>query len=340
MKILFVGENWFGSCARACSAALRRLDCHVLEFDMRSFFPQWTAPDLRIFRRLLKRRIIADFNARLLDAAVTWRPDALLAFKGNLVRASTLKKLRDRGVRLYNYYPDRMIFARGSQLEEALAEYDCVFDTKRSWDGDMCERLRLRDRVFVAHGYDPEIHRPACLAKQDCDLFSCDVSFIGTYTTRKERSLDELSRLIPSLSMKIFGNDWNRCNAARLRRFVYGTAVNGQSYAKAIAASRINLALMGVSDEALDETTTRSYEIPACKGFMLHERTDEVLTLYEEDREMACFGSVAELRDKIMYYLNNPRECARIAEAAYRRAVPQYSYDNRMRQILEYHYAS
>jgi spore maturation protein CgeB len=336
LRVLFVGENWFGSCARACSAALRRIGHDVLELDAQTVFPQWSAPGLRLWRRLLSEKIVADFNSQVLAAAETYRPDLLLAFKGPLVRATTLRRLRRRGIRLYNYYPDRVVFVRGSELEEALGEYDCVFDTKQSWDGDMARRLRLRRRVFVPHGYDPEIHRPTFVSQADRRLFACDISFIGTYTERKGRMLDELVRISPSFSVKIFGNDWGRSHFPRLRQLIQGAAVRGQSYAKAIAASRINLALMGVSDDALDETTTRTYEIPACGGFMLHERTSEVLGLYEEGREIACFSSAEELASKISYYLNHADEAAQIAAAGRARAVPAYSYDVRMGQILDY----
>jgi spore maturation protein CgeB len=340
MKILFIGENWFGSCARACSAALRRLGCDVLDFDTQTFFPQWASRDLRLLRRFLRRRIARDFNVQLLAAARSWRPDALLAFKGTFLDASTLVELRRLGIRLYNYFPDRIIFARDSPLEPALAEYDCVFDTKRSWDGDMPRRLRLRNRVFLPHGYDPEIHSPAALTSADRALYACDASFVGTHTARKERLLDALLAQRPSLSLRIFGNDWHRSRSPRLRPAIHGAAVRGQSYAKAIAASRVNLALMGVSDAALDETTTRTYEIPACQGFMLHERTPEVLTLFEEDREIACFSSVPELAQKLLHYLDHPAEAASIAAAGHRRAVPGYSYDRRMQQILDYHRAA
>src|SRR5207237_639841 len=86
-----------------------------------------------------------------------------------------------------------------------------------------------------------------------------------------------------------------------------------------------------------DETTTRTYEIPACGGFMLHERNEEVLELYEEGKEIACFDSAEELREKILYYLRHQQERERIALAGYKRCVPAYSYDNRMSEIVRWH---
>jgi spore maturation protein CgeB len=201
----------------------------------------------------------------------------------------------------------------------------------------MPQRLQLRDRVFLPHGYDPEIHQPVIANGPESAASSCDVSFIGTYTARKERILSELLEQLPDLSLRIFGNDWNRCSSPVLRRVTHGAAVRGQSYTKAVCSSRINLAIMGVSDHALDETTVRTFEIPACGAFMLHERTEEVLELYDEDREIACFDSAAELAEKIEYYLNNPSAAARVAAAGHRRAVPRYSYDGRMKEIIAYH---
>jgi spore maturation protein CgeB len=86
-----------------------------------------------------------------------------------------------------------------------------------------------------------------------------------------------------------------------------------------------------------DETTTRSFEIPACGGFMLHERTPELLEFYEEGKEVAAFGSVEELASKIDHYLAHPEERHAIARAGYARCVPAYSYDDRMKEILHYH---
>jgi spore maturation protein CgeB len=71
---------------------------------------------------------------------------------------------------------------------------------------------------------------------------------------------------------------------------------------------------------------------------MLHERTPELAELYEEGKEVDCFGSVEELAEKVDYYLAHPGERERIAVAGHRRCVPAYSYDQRMLQILEFYH--
>ncbi len=71
---------------------------------------------------------------------------------------------------------------------------------------------------------------------------------------------------------------------------------------------------------------------------MLHERTPELAEIFEEGREVAAFGSAQELAEKIDYYLAHPEERERIAHAGYQRCVPAYSYEARMKTLLEWHF--
>jgi spore maturation protein CgeB len=338
LRILFLGENWYGSCARACSYALRRMSYDVLDIDAQTFFPQLRMPSSRSVLRLFGRRLVREYNQTILKVASAFQPDLLIAFKGNYVEAETLKSLRGRGVSLYNYYPDRIALAGKRFIREVIPEYDCFFDTKRSWDNGLENQVNLRARVFLPHGYDPEVHRLMELQREDHLRYGCDVSLIATHSPRKEETLRQLVTIRPDLKLRIWGNLWVKNNQSpELRKHFAGPALEGGLYAKALSATRINLAIMGVRPGVEDETTTRTYEIPACGGFMLHERTDEVLELFEEGKEMASFGSAGELAEKIDFYLAHPEERAAIAAAGHARCVPAYSYDNRMAEIIRWH---
>jgi spore maturation protein CgeB len=166
---------------------------------------------------------------------------------------------------------------------------------------------------------------------------------IATHTAHKEAVLDGLVARMPGVDLRVWGNGWTeRCRSARLRPYLEGVALNGTAYARALQAAPVNLAVMsGVVAGASrgDETTTRTFEIPACRGFMLHERSAELAELFVEDRDVACFDGVAELVEKIQFYLAHPDDRERIAAAGHARCVPAYSYDNRMRALLEWHAA-
>jgi spore maturation protein CgeB len=341
LRILFLGENWYGSSARACCYALRRLGCDVMDVDVQTFFPQLQKRSSRGLLRVLRQHLVDEYNAAIVRASETFRPDLLLSFKAQHLRARTLRALRGQGIPLYNYYPDTSAFAHGPLLAESLPEYDCVFYTKGFWDRDVRRQVSLRESVYIPHGYDVAIHRPIRLEERDRTQYRADVVVIATHTKYKEEVLHELLTLRPRLKLAVWGNQWRQtCNSASVRQFVVGEPLVGDSYAKAIGAAKINLALLSGQVQGSsrgDETTTRTYEIPACGGFMLHARSAELLELYTESKEVACFSSARELAEKIDYYLAHPGEREAIARAGYLRCVPAYSYDNRMAEILRWH---
>jgi spore maturation protein CgeB len=310
-----------------------------MDIDVQTIFPQLRHLSSRSVLRLFKKRLICEYNDLILDTASTFQPDLLLAFKGSYVDARTLRALQSRKIRLYNYYPDTSPFAHGPLLGESLSEYDCVFFTKRFWKDDVSTRINLRYSVFLPHGYDPEVHCPWDLDSKDISHYAHDVSVIATYTSHKQEVLNELVSVLPHIDLRIWGNQWERCTSPILKRFIAGAPLVGSSYAKALKAIRINLAIMSgivAGSSQGDESTTRTYEIPACGGFMLHERSEEVLELFEEGKEVVCFSSTEELAKKIEYYLAHPNERRAIAHAGRARCVPAYSYDNRMMEIVKW----
>ncbi len=334
IRVLYLGENWYGSCARACGYSLRRIGCNVLDIDAQTFFPSVQTWSGRVLRRLMRGALIEAYNNEILRRARDFAPDILLVFKGYFVQAKTIRTLRRNGIRCYNFYPDRLIFA-GEFEREAIPEYDCLFDTKRHWDGDVSKRITVRERCFIPHGYDPEIHNPIAPDDRDKLQYGCDVGVVAGWSPRKQAFAEALVRLRPNLDLKIWGENWRRTGL--LSKHVQGYGVHGAQYARAVRCFRINLALLGINKEIQDETTTRTFEIPACGGFMLHERTEELCQLYHEDEEVASYGSPEEALEKIDYYLKDPAERNEIATAGRLRCVPAYSYDNRMAEILRWH---
>jgi hypothetical protein len=338
LRILFLGENWYGSCARACCFALRRLGCDVTDIDISTMIPQWRQRSNRAIRRVLQSRIVHEYNQLILDCASQIKPDILLAFKGPSVTVATLRKLRSSGIALYNYFPDTIPSEQGNLLTETIREYDCVFYTKKFWDANPPNGLDKSRLVFLPHGYDPEVHRIMELDARETSELTHGVTMIGSHTAHKEKLLQGLVGLMPKLDLHIYGERWTYpARAPELRPHIRGMALIGGRYAKAIRAARINLAITSWAGRIeVDETTTRTFEVPACGGFMLHERTPELLELYEEGREVTAFGSVEELASKIEYYLAHPEEREAIARAGHLRCVPAYSYDQRMKEILAY----
>jgi spore maturation protein CgeB len=341
-RVLTTGESWYGATGRACNAALRELGCDVAEVSIDHYVPQWRGKMHRALERLLLPIAVKEFNEALLHQAWQQTPAFFLAFKGPYVERETLREMRKMGIRLYNYYPDTSAFTHGNRIPRALPEYDCIFYTKPFWIADVRKQIQIKDAVFLDHGYDPEIHRPWPLSDKDKRQYEADVVVIGSHTPYKAKLLRRLLELRPSMDLKIWGSRWETCNDELLLNHWQLGPLNGQAYARGLQAARINLAITsGIVPGASqgDFVTTRTFQIPACKGFMLHERNPEVLALYEEGKEIACFATPEEAAEKIDHYLAHPEERAKIAEAGYQRTVPAYSYTGRMQELLKWHHA-
>ena len=84
-----------------------------------------------------------------------------------------------------------------------------------------------------------------------------------------------------------------------------------------------------------DGHVMRTFEVPACAGFLLAERTAEHQEMFEEGREMAFFDSPEELLEKTRYYLAHDAERRRLAEAAHRKVTTGgHTYRDRLVEIL------
>jgi spore maturation protein CgeB len=84
-----------------------------------------------------------------------------------------------------------------------------------------------------------------------------------------------------------------------------------------------------------DLQTSRTMEIPACGGFMLAERTDEHLALFEKGKEAEFFSTNEELLEKCRYYLTHDVERQSISKAGTLRCKTSgYSNEETLRKLI------
>src|SRR5258708_29510605 len=150
--------------------------------------------------------------------------------------------------------------------------------------------------------------------------YLADITYVGNYSPHKERWLQPIANRLPHLRLCIIGAHWDRERGRALKKSMLGYQLNADFYAHAVQYSRINLAVHGEPDAYegwQDLVSTRTFEIPACKGFMLHIDNAEVRGLFEAEREIALFASEEELILKIEHYLANTTSRSDLIERAY-----------------------
>src|SRR5207244_8608499 len=156
-----------------------------------------------------------------------------------------------------------------------------------------------------------------------------DLAFIGTFRPERADFLAEIVARLRDAAVNVWGGGWEKTGRAvywhrrrrwaALRRRVRGGALWCENMGKAIQANKIALGLLYHVNR--DRHTSRSFEIPACGGFMLAERTAEHQEYFEEDHEAVYFGSIEEIFDKIRYYMAHETERLGIAKAGYERCL-------------------
>ena len=340
LRILCIGETWFGSDARAAFAAFRRMGHSTEVIDESLFVPtSWETFPARVLRKVFRSVMVQELTNRSSTLLRLFRPDALFVFKGNYVTAGLIHQARASGVLALNYYPDVSFMTHGPQLPGALRAYDHIFTAKSFGLADM-RAHGVKSVSFLPPGFDPEVHRPMTLTDGDRDRLGCDVSFIGTWSPKKEAALASLRDALPRIRMRIWGNQWGKRSTRALDDCVMGVGITGDDYARGICASRISLGLLSEARTGAssgDLITARTFQIPACGGFMLHERNPEVLEYFSEDTEAGFFDTHAELAAKVERYLGDSDARERIAENGRQRsATSDYSSDARMSHVTEW----
>jgi hypothetical protein len=339
MRILYTETTaYYPSSAHFLEALERRAARGEGEFhflDEAKFIPAAASIADRIAGRVMghPRRGYRELNRALVEQAAAFSPDLILIGKGRCFSASTLRAVKDAtGAALVNWATDDPFNQADSShdLLESIPVYDLYVCTKRAVVPDViaggCARAS-----YVRFGYKSDLHFPELPATDDeKSRFACDVMFAGGCDVDRAPYFTALAGELPGVRMHLYGGYWDRVR--ELRPYARGFAV-GRDYRLAVGAARIAVNLCRRSNR--DDHVMRTFEIPACGGFMLAERSATHSELFAEDIEAAFFNTPDEFVAKVKSYLARDSDRERIAAAGRRAVVSgRHSYDDRLKEIL------
>lgn len=336
-----LGADWWGSDARALATQLRSQGHLLVERHYEDYFStKWRSFPLRVFRRLCRSLMAAEYNRAVCELLDIGALDFLLAFKGMLLDESTLLKFRKLGKPCYCVYPDVSYRDHGENIWNCLPHYDCVFTTKSYHLEDPVLLKHVRCLQYVPHGFDPEVHRPVKLNSRLNGYYGCDVSFVGVWSPKKEQILSSVIEALPKVDLRIWGPFWNRAKES-VQRCWQKRSAYGDELAAICSCSKINLGLLSEAGQGAtegDRTTARTWQIPACGGFLLHEDTNELRAAFVVGEEVGAFSNNVEMISRISQYLHDSEGRERIRLAGQHRCrTSQYSYRAMTDRVLAFH---
>lgn len=175
------------------------------------------------------------------------------------------------------------------------------------------------------------------LAHEDYEF---DVSFIGGVNPFRKWMISELSKR--GIDVACFGFGWprGRVSQTRMQEIFRRTKVNlnlsnSKSHDLRFAFSSLwNFLHVRGTPKDKEQIKGRHFEVGAWGGFQLTNYVEFLEDYFEIGREIAVFGTLDDLPDKIRYYLRHDELRRKIAAAGHRRIREEHTYDHRFREVF------
>jgi spore maturation protein CgeB len=336
VKILYVGQLSPNDSAQYRAWALERLGHVVVTLNLFDYQPG-SALLRKVVHRAQMGPWVMRLNRDIVAAVERERPEVFWADKLLGLWPETLDRLRGMGIATVSYMIDNAFGPRrdpGWRLYmKDIPHFDLHVVQRDKNIADYME-CGAHDVIKIQTAYEPTIHFPVPGRWSDEDR-DRGVSFIGTSYDDRPEFLTRLWREC-GFPVVISGDRmWNvRLDAEAAKRLYSGTELYGREYREAVWRSKINLSFITHSNQ--DEFVHKSFEIAACGGFLLAERSAGHEARFREDEEAVFFTGFEECAEKIRRYLPDEAARERIAKAGRARAVRDgYSNDAQMAKIVE-----
>jgi len=341
LRIAVVGPIYGGSLPIAgyCVAALRNLG-HEVEFIDNSVHSEFYlsidgVTKSKPHRDILRLKFEEFASEAAMARIVPFKPDLVLALAQAPLQGTALACLREQGIATAFWFVED--FRHMGYWKVAASQYDYFFTIQK---GEFFDRLRnvgARNAAFLPMAASAEIHRKMELSPEERRDFGSDVSFVGAgyYNRRK------LFEGLVDLDFRIWGNEWGSCPALRGVLQRDGARVTTEDSVKIFNAARININPHssayheGVNPHG-DFVNPRTFEIPGCGGFQLVDSRSHLGDFFEIGREVICFDSLGDLREKIAHYLAHPGEREAVAERGRQRVLRDHTYERRMEAMIDF----
>ena len=327
------GSMVFGGLSSSLKKGFENIGWFVQWFDDQAIFTEqnrWATN--RYSYRLFWRQLARTVQEQLISDVAQWKPALLLVLKGYYFAPEIIARIRklSPATVLIHFNPDNSFntwhFGTSNDwIRKSIPLYDIHF----TWGEFLIPRLRAAGAKEVFHlpfACDPDLHRPAVLRKADFTEYGADVAFVGSWDEEREWWLSHLL----DYRLKIWGYAWQKA-AKNVRAKWQQKAMIGDDFSKVCCASKINLNF--IRKQNIPAHNMRTFEIPACGGFMLSTRTSEQKAIWTEGEEIACFSSPQELTQMLDRYLADDQSRSTMASRANEKAHRRCSYTERARQI-------
>ena len=285
----------------------------------------------KLFWRIFSISIMAEFK-KSIDAN---KPDLIFVLKGWHLKKKWILEIKreNPSVKIFCFNPDNPFNTWHSGISNMRVRSSIpAYDSYLIWSKRLIHEIEERggrNVQYLPFMYDPEKFYPEEKLTVKIGSGGRDVAFIGSWD--EERSF-WLSKIC-DLNLKIWGNSWEK-GASCLKKKWSGKPAFDQDFIAICSNYKIIINIIRKQNEG--SHNMRTFEVPACGGFMLSTRTSEQQEFFEEGKEAAYFSTPEELREKVLYYLKNDELREKIARSGYEKLVKSgHTYVERAKRVIE-----
>lgn len=269
-------------------------------------------------------------NSLLMKKVEKRRPELLFLYTVRLIFPSTIKKIRNMGIKVFMYNNDNPFapffprhFWRHYRNALKYADVGFVYRLENIEDYRKrgCKRVELLRSYYMKN-------RNYYIKESSLDV--PEVVFLG------HREPDERNEYIKALlerkiKVGVPKKGWEAFETDN--PYLIKLENTHEKYNEIMNAAKI--AIVFLSKINHDTYTRRCFEIPATKTMMLSVYTEDIASMFEPDKEAVYFNSKGEFVEKVQYYLEHKEERENIAKAGYERLmVDGHEVSERVQQVM------
>jgi spore maturation protein CgeB len=324
-------------------SALLRAGQRVRGIDMSGFNPGYQLLEGFVSstprKNILQATYFEMMSATILEALSEKPIDILICMAQAPISPRVLTELRKRGVITVLWFVED--YLRFTYWQQMAQHYDFVFTIQK---GECLEKLKKAgagEVHYLPTACDPNFHTPLTLTAEEKTRWGSPISFVGAGYHNRQQMFASFA----NEPFRIWGSEWPMCKP--FDRLVQEEArrISPEEYIKIFNATEINLNLHSSTerdgvDPFGDFLNPRTFELASCEAFQLVDERQLLSEAFEVGKEIVTFRNLADLREKIDYYLRHPEERTAIARRARARVLRDHTYDQRLQQMLSIIYAS
>lgn len=302
MKILLY-ESYPDNISRE-KIILEELGNSVYLFNPHKYNKKYNKIINKIITYLPSDLVYGELNNNLVRLVESQNFDMMLVYYGKEIYPETLSFIKTKIPLVVNW--------NGDELFNKLNNNQNILDSIAIYDFHCSPRHHLKDEYLskgVKDFIEVDWYYKSILENPIVNYPLKTGNFIGSWSPKREKIVSSIS----DEEMLVYGWGWKK--KSKCRNKIIGDILNEKSMNEVFTNSKISINIL--TEENRDCINFRNYEIPSQYGFQISERSEKILEIFEEDKNIVCFDSLDELNDKYGFYIKNEKARMNILNNGY-----------------------